>query len=140
MSHSTYKIAETQFGSNTVQSIVATTPAGKLLYIPIDNENCDYIRFLREVKKNGIGIVTGPDIVEKSYLQLRKEEYPPLPEQLDMQFWDRENGTSFWYDAIQTIKNKYPKSITGSVRNGPVPDWVLTEANNVSDQIPTLSS
>ena len=84
MSHSTYKIAETQFGSNTVQSIVATTPAGKLLYIPIDNENCDYIRFLREVKKNGIGIVTGPDIVEKSYLQLRKEEYPPLPEQLDM--------------------------------------------------------
>ena len=39
----------------------------------------------------------------------RAAEYPSLAEQLDMQYWDKINGTTTWADAIQAVKDKYPK-------------------------------
>jgi|SaaInlStandDraft_4_1057021.scaffolds.fasta_scaffold46312_2 hypothetical protein len=39
----------------------------------------------------------------------RKEEYPELPDQLDMIFNDAINGTSIWKDSIATIKEAHPK-------------------------------
>ena len=39
----------------------------------------------------------------------RAMEYPSLAEQLDMQYWDKINGTTTWADAIQAVKDKYPK-------------------------------
>ena len=39
----------------------------------------------------------------------RKREYPSLAEQLDMQYHDSINGTTTWADAIQAVKDKYPK-------------------------------
>ena len=47
---------------------------------------------------------------EKSYIELRLNEYPPISDQLDMIFWDKINGTNIWFDAIKLIKEKYPKS------------------------------
>jgi hypothetical protein len=43
------------------------------------------------------------------YQRDRKPEYPSLPEQLDMQYWDAINGTTTWQDAINAVKAKYPK-------------------------------
>ena len=43
------------------------------------------------------------------YQRDRKPEYPSLPEQLDMQYWDAINGTTTWQDAINAVKTKYPK-------------------------------
>ncbi len=43
------------------------------------------------------------------YTRLRKEEYPTIQEQLDMQYWDSVNGTTVWADTISAIKSKYPK-------------------------------
>ena len=43
------------------------------------------------------------------YQRDRKPEYPSLPEQLDMQYWDAINGTTTWQDAIDAVKAKYPK-------------------------------
>ena len=43
------------------------------------------------------------------YQRDRKPEYPSLPEQLDMQYWDAINGTTTWQDAIDAVKTKYPK-------------------------------
>jgi hypothetical protein len=43
------------------------------------------------------------------YQRLRVKEYPSLAEQLDMQYWDRINGTTVWQDTIDAIKSKYPK-------------------------------
>lgn len=38
---------------------------------------------------------------------LRKEHYPSLEEQLDMQYLDCVNGTHFWEEAIQKVKNTF---------------------------------
>ena len=45
----------------------------------------------------------------KQYQRDRAKAYPSIQEQLDMQYWDSVNGTTTWQDAIETIKNKYPK-------------------------------
>ena len=44
------------------------------------------------------------------YQRDRKQEYPPLADQLDMIYHDRINNTDTWMEAIQAVKNKYPKS------------------------------
>lgn len=44
------------------------------------------------------------------YKDQRAKEYPPIQEQLDMLFHDKQNNTSTWVDAIQAIKTKYPKA------------------------------
>ena len=52
-----YKINQTQIGINTVQTIIATTPEGKLLHIPLDEGNLDFQQFLKDVVDNGITCV-----------------------------------------------------------------------------------
>jgi len=39
----------------------------------------------------------------------RANNYPSLAEQLDMQYWDKINGTNKWQQAINAVKQKYPK-------------------------------
>ena len=46
---------------------------------------------------------------EPAYIEQRKNEYPSMDEQLDMQYWDSVNGTTTWKDAIKAVKDKYPK-------------------------------
>ena len=43
------------------------------------------------------------------YQRQRAAEYPSITEQQDMQFHDSVNGTTTWKDAIQSVKDKYPK-------------------------------
>ena len=43
------------------------------------------------------------------YKQKRKEAYPDWQTQLDMQYWDKKNGTTTWVDAIAKIKSDNPK-------------------------------
>ena len=44
----------------------------------------------------------------QEYARNRKAEYDAL-NQLEMQFDDKEDGTTTWEDAIAAIKTKYPK-------------------------------
>ncbi len=44
----------------------------------------------------------------QEYARNRKEEYDAL-NQFEMQFDDKENGTTTWDDAVNAIKAKYPK-------------------------------
>ena len=39
----------------------------------------------------------------------RENNYPSLADQLDMQYWDKINGTNKWQQAINAVKQKYPK-------------------------------
>ena len=39
----------------------------------------------------------------------RANNYPSLANQLDMQYWDKINGTNKWQQAINAVKQKYPK-------------------------------
>jgi hypothetical protein len=45
----------------------------------------------------------------KQYQRDRAKEYPSIQEQLDLQYWDKVNGTNKWQDAINAVKAKYPK-------------------------------
>ena len=92
-------------------------------------DNIDYQQFLQDVKEQGIGIVEGPDITTKSYAELRKEEYPPLEEQLDKIY---HSTLTAWKAEIKAIKDKYPKTITGGSTVGDVPAWVQTEVDKLN--------
>jgi len=39
----------------------------------------------------------------------RDRIYPSIQEQLDMQYWDKVNGTTTWKDAIAKVKLDNPK-------------------------------
>ena len=39
----------------------------------------------------------------------RKNAYPSIGDQLDMQYWDEINGTTTWKDAIAAVKSAHPK-------------------------------
>ena len=39
----------------------------------------------------------------------RANAYPSIGDQLDMQYWDKKNGTTTWVDAIDKVKTDNPK-------------------------------
>ena len=45
----------------------------------------------------------------KQYQRDRATAYPSIQEQLDMQYWDKVNGTTNWEDAIAKVKADTPK-------------------------------
>jgi NAD-dependent DNA ligase len=49
------------------------------------------------------------EIAKNAYKEQRAMAYKPLAEQLDMQYWDKVNGTTTWQDHIDTVKAQYPK-------------------------------
>ena len=46
---------------------------------------------------------------QKPYDIQRAEAYPSIPDQLDMIYWDKVNGTNVWQSKIAEIKAQYPK-------------------------------
>lgn len=48
------------------------------------------------------------DLGHRQRLARQKRVYPPVTEQLDMQYWDKINNTTTWIDAITTIKQQHP--------------------------------
>ena len=49
------------------------------------------------------------ELAANVYKEQRAKAYKPLAEQLDMQYWDKVNGTDTWKADIKAIKDKYPK-------------------------------
>lgn len=49
------------------------------------------------------------DEQDNGYKVARLEEYPSIPDQLDMQYHDAVNGTTTWQDAIAQVKSDNPK-------------------------------
>ena len=45
----------------------------------------------------------------KQYQRERATAYPSIQEQLDLQYWDKVNGTTNWEDAIAKVKSDNPK-------------------------------
>ena len=44
------------------------------------------------------------------YQRDRATAYPSIQEQLDLQYWDKVNGTTNWEDAIAKVKSDIPKA------------------------------
>ena len=109
------------------KSIIRTNSNGSLSGIPEDPANRDYQKFIQDVAEQGYDIVEGPDIVQPSYADLRRPEYPPIEDQLDKIY---HSGVNAWKAQIKEIKDKYPKAITGRTDIGPLPDWLYQSVNN----------
>ena len=93
-------------------------------FIPKDDSNRDYQRFVNDIYENGIGIVEGADYVGvTTYTEARAAEYPPIEDQLDKIYHD---GIDAWKADIKAIKDKYPKTQVGITSIAPLPDWVNT--------------
>ena len=46
----------------------------------------------------------------KQYQRDRQKKYPSIPDQLDMLYWDKVNGTENWLNSIESVKNRFPKA------------------------------
>ena len=122
---------------SSVKTVPERTPVKRLsdgAFVPPDLANSDYQQFIQDVAEQGMSIVEGPDVKSPSYVELRVADYPSLEDQFDMQFHDQLNGTTTWKDAIQEIKDRHPKTITGGTTIGPIPSWVqeAVDAYNAS--------
>ena len=71
--------------------------------------------------ENGTTPISNEDILAKQaelqtaydnnkYQRDRENEYPSWQDQMDMQYWDKINGTSTWQDAIAKVKSDNPKA------------------------------
>ena len=49
------------------------------------------------------------ELAKLDYKIKRIQAYPSLSDQLDMQYWDKKNGTTTWVDAITKVKSDNPK-------------------------------
>ena len=54
-------------------------------------------------------VILKAEYAAQDYARNRVSEYPPIADQQDMQFHDAIDGTTTWQDAIQAVKDKYPK-------------------------------
>ena len=50
------------------------------------------------------------ELAKLDYKAKRASAYPSLEEQLDMQYWDKKNGTNKWVEAVDKVKSDNPKS------------------------------
>ena len=61
-----------------------------------------------------LGTISDEEMAEynaNQYQRDRATAYPSLQDQADMQFHDLANSTTTWLDAIQAVKDAYPKPI-----------------------------
>lgn len=49
------------------------------------------------------------DYDAKQYQRDRAAAFPSLQEQLDMQYWDKVNGTNKWQESVAKVKADNPK-------------------------------
>jgi len=61
-------------------------------------------------KLHGIGHNINDTITNPyQYREDRQQAYASIEEQLDMQYWDRVNGTDTWKQHIDAVKTAHPK-------------------------------
>ena len=115
-----YKIIRDEFSNseNTIHKISTNT------FIAAFSGSPGWEQFIEDIHTHGLGIVEGADYVGVvSYTDARREEYPPLEEQLDKIY---HSGVNAWKVDIKAIKDKYPKTQVGITSIAPIPDWVNT--------------
>jgi len=98
--------------TDIIKSILAINPNAQ---VSVNAEDINQITWL-----NGTTPIPANEILAKQqeliaeynsnqYQRDRAVDYPSLADQLDMQYWDKINGTNKWQQAINAVKQKYPK-------------------------------
>ena len=95
-----------------IEAIIAINPNAKVV---VKGQDIDTIEWHNETPP-----IPADEILAKQkqliakyksnqYQRNRAKEYPSIQDQLDMQYWDKVNGTNNWQEAIDAVKQKYPK-------------------------------
>jgi hypothetical protein len=98
--------------TNIINSILAINPTAQ---VSVSGDDINTL-----VWENGTTPIPANEILAKQqeliteynsnkYQRDRAVDYPSLADQLDMQYWDKINGTNKWQQAINAVKQKYPK-------------------------------
>jgi basic membrane lipoprotein Med (substrate-binding protein (PBP1-ABC) superfamily) len=98
--------------SNIIKAILSINPNA---VVSVSNNNIDTIQWhngtqpiVKELILAKVAELQA-EYEAKQYQRDRAKSYPTIQEQLDMQYWDKINGTNNWQDAINAVKAQYPK-------------------------------
>ena len=95
-----------------IKSILAINPTAQVSISADDINNLVWENGTTPIPANEILAKQQELITEynsKKYQRDRAKDYPSIQEQLDLQYWDKINGTNKWQQAINAVKQKYPK-------------------------------
>jgi len=95
-----------------IKSILAINPTAQVSVIGEDINQITWYNGTTPIPANEILAKQQELIAEynsNQYQRDRAKDYPSLADQLDMQYWDKINGTNKWQQAINAVKQKYPK-------------------------------
>jgi hypothetical protein len=95
-----------------IDAILAINPNAKVTVLADDINQITWHNGTTPIPANEILAKQQELITEynsKQYQRDRAVDYPSLADQLDMQYWDKINGTNKWQQAINAVKQKYPK-------------------------------
>jgi len=98
--------------TDIIKSILAINPKAQVTVIGENINNIEWKNGTTPIPANEILAKQQELITEynsKKYQRDRAVDYPSLADQLDMQYWDKINGTNKWQQAINAVKQKYPK-------------------------------
>ena len=95
-----------------IKSILAINPNAQVVVKGEDVNTIEWHNGTTPIPANKILAKQQELITEynsNKYQRDRAKDYPSIQEQLDMQYWDKINGTNKWQQAINAVKQKYPK-------------------------------
>jgi hypothetical protein len=95
-----------------IKTILAINPKAEVTIFGEDINKITWLNGTTPIPANEILAKQQELITEynnNQYQRDRAVDYPSLADQLDMQYWDKINGTNKWQQAINAVKQKYPK-------------------------------
>jgi hypothetical protein len=99
--------------TDIIKAILEINPNAQVRIIENDINQITWLNGTTPIPANEILAKQQELIAEynsKQYQRDRAKAYPSIQEQLDMQYWDKINGTDNWEQAINAVKAQYPKS------------------------------
>ena len=98
--------------TDIIKSILAINPNAQVSVNADDINQINWLNGTTPIPANEI-LAKQQELITKynsnKYQRDRAVDYPSLADQLDMQYWDKINGTNKWQQAINAVKQKYPK-------------------------------
>ena len=99
--------------TDIIKAIKAINPNAQVSVNAEDINQITWLNGTQPIPANEI-LAKQQELIEeynsKQYQRDRARAYPSIQEQLDLQYWDKVNGTDTWEQAINAVKAKYPKA------------------------------
>ena len=92
------------------KAILEINPNAEFVLIGDNLDDIQWLSGTTPISKTDIETKSNEIATRDAHIEPRQNAYPSIQEQLDMQYKDAVNGTTTWKDAIQAVKDEYPKA------------------------------